>query len=77
VVWKCYSATTSVKPMDFHLRSATKVLQRCYKVLQGATIEGELGSQLHSRSTEWGRAVPTPIRKLPKLNGSSEADEMA
>jgi hypothetical protein len=27
-------ATTSVKPRDFHLRSATNGLQKCYRVLQ-------------------------------------------
>jgi hypothetical protein len=37
-LWKCYSATTSVKPRDFHLQSATKALRRCYRLLQPALI---------------------------------------
>jgi hypothetical protein len=33
-LWKCYSATTSGKPRDSHLRSATNGLQKCYRVLR-------------------------------------------
>jgi len=43
-IWKCYSATTRIKPSDFARSGATKVLQDCYRVLHsvaGRTAAGD------------------------------------